>query len=91
MIGLLGIGAALILGIGMRIAASTGTLLLGFMWAAEPGRMSATWRTPRCWRPSGSRSNGSRATCGVDPDYVAHDPHPGYGVRRRRSGGRSRP
>ncbi|WP_248963232.1 hypothetical protein [Sphaerisporangium perillae] len=35
MIGLLGIGTALILGIGMRIAAATGTLLLGFMWAAE--------------------------------------------------------
>ncbi|MEO3856618.1 hypothetical protein [Acrocarpospora sp. B8E8] len=35
MLGLLGIGAALITGAGMRIAAATGTLLLVFMWAAE--------------------------------------------------------
>jgi thiosulfate dehydrogenase (quinone) large subunit len=34
MIGLLGIGLALILGIGMRIAAITGALLLAFMWMA---------------------------------------------------------
>jgi thiosulfate dehydrogenase [quinone] large subunit len=35
MIGLFGIGAALILGAGMRIAATTGGLLLMFMWAAS--------------------------------------------------------
>ena len=35
MIGLAGIGIALILGIGMRIATSTGVLLLAFMWFAE--------------------------------------------------------
>ncbi|MDH2425379.1 hypothetical protein [Sphaerisporangium sp. TRM90804] len=35
MIGLLGIGTALILGIGMNIAAITGGLLLVLMWAAE--------------------------------------------------------
>ncbi|MFC7382263.1 hypothetical protein [Sphaerisporangium rhizosphaerae] len=35
MAGLAGIGAALILGAGMRIAAATGGLLLVFMWAAE--------------------------------------------------------
>jgi thiosulfate dehydrogenase [quinone] large subunit len=35
MTGLLGIGVALILGIGMRIAAAAGTLLLTLMWAAE--------------------------------------------------------
>ncbi|WP_405084794.1 hypothetical protein [Microbispora sp. NBC_01389] len=35
MTGLAGIGAALILGIGMRIAAITGGLLLLMMWAAE--------------------------------------------------------
>ncbi|MFC4590986.1 hypothetical protein [Sphaerisporangium corydalis] len=35
MLGLLGIGTALILGAGMRIAAAAGTLLLVFMWAAE--------------------------------------------------------
>ncbi|MFC5382343.1 hypothetical protein [Aquipuribacter nitratireducens] len=34
MVGLLGIGVALILGIGMRIAAVTGGLLLVLMWAA---------------------------------------------------------
>ncbi|TQS28219.1 hypothetical protein [Microbispora sp. KK1-11] len=35
MTGLAGIGAALILGVGMRIAAATGGLLLLTMWAAE--------------------------------------------------------
>lgn len=35
MIGLLGIGTALILGAGMRIAAVTGGLLMLLMWAAE--------------------------------------------------------
>jgi thiosulfate dehydrogenase (quinone) large subunit len=35
MLGLLGIGTALILGTGMKIAATTGGLLLVFMWAAE--------------------------------------------------------
>ena len=35
MIGLLGLGVALTLGIGMRIAAVTGSVLLAAMWAAE--------------------------------------------------------
>ena len=35
MIGLAGIGLALTLGIGMRIAAATGALLYAFMWAAS--------------------------------------------------------
>ena len=35
MAGLLGIGLALLAGIGMRLAATAGTLLLGFMWIAE--------------------------------------------------------
>ena len=35
MVGLLGIGVALLLGIAMRIAAASGTVLLGLMWAAE--------------------------------------------------------
>lgn len=35
MAGLLGIGLALVLGAGLRIAAVTGTLLLVMMWAAE--------------------------------------------------------
>ncbi|HUR09143.1 MAG TPA: hypothetical protein VM347_41845 [Nonomuraea sp.] len=35
MLGLLGIGAALVLGVGLRIAAVTGTLMLVLMWAAE--------------------------------------------------------
>ncbi|MEU5868259.1 hypothetical protein ABZ815_44305 [Nonomuraea sp. NPDC047529] len=35
MAGLLGIGAALVLGVGTRVAAVTGTLLLAMMWAAE--------------------------------------------------------
>jgi thiosulfate dehydrogenase [quinone] large subunit len=35
MVGLLGIGIALILGIGLRISAVTGTLMMLMMWAAE--------------------------------------------------------
>lgn len=35
MLGLLGIGVALILGVGLRIAAVSGTILLVLMWAAE--------------------------------------------------------
>ncbi|HSJ47180.1 MAG TPA: hypothetical protein VK923_21110 [Euzebyales bacterium] len=35
MIGLLGVGLALILGIGMRIAAVSGAIMLMLMWAAE--------------------------------------------------------
>jgi thiosulfate dehydrogenase [quinone] large subunit len=35
MIGLLGIGLALILGVGLRIAAVGGTLMMVLMWAAE--------------------------------------------------------
>ena len=35
MIGLLGIGAALIAGVGMRIAAASGVTMLTLMWAAE--------------------------------------------------------
>ncbi|MEV0447254.1 hypothetical protein [Streptomyces sp. NPDC050600] len=32
MLGLLGVGAAMILGIGMRVAAASGTLMMAFMW-----------------------------------------------------------
>jgi thiosulfate dehydrogenase (quinone) large subunit len=35
MLGLLGIGVALFLGIGLRLAALSGTVLMLFMWAAE--------------------------------------------------------
>lgn len=35
MIGLAGIGLALMLGVGLKIAAVTGTLLLGFMWLSQ--------------------------------------------------------
>jgi thiosulfate dehydrogenase [quinone] large subunit len=35
MVGLLAIGTALMLGVGMRIAAGSGALLLGFMWMAS--------------------------------------------------------
>ncbi|SEN50102.1 hypothetical protein, partial [Nonomuraea pusilla] len=35
MLGLLGIGAALVLGVGTRIAAVAGPLMLALMWAAE--------------------------------------------------------
>ena len=35
MLGLLGIGVALILGIGMRLAAAAATVMMAFMWIAE--------------------------------------------------------
>ncbi|PPK67253.1 hypothetical protein V5P93_003590 [Actinokineospora auranticolor] len=35
MVGLLGIGLALLLGIGLRVAAVSGTVVLGLMWIAE--------------------------------------------------------
>ena len=35
MVGLLGIGLALIFGIGLRVAAVSGSLMMGLMWAAE--------------------------------------------------------
>jgi len=35
MIGLAGLGLALVLGVGLKIAAVTGTLLLGFMWFSQ--------------------------------------------------------
>ena len=35
MLGLLGIGLALLFGVGMRLAATAGTILLAFMWIAE--------------------------------------------------------
>lgn len=43
MIGLLGIGLALLLGIGMRVAATCTAVLLAFMWLAEwpPAQVSA--------------------------------------------------
>ncbi|MFD5464563.1 hypothetical protein ACFWIQ_17335 [Kitasatospora sp. NPDC127059] len=46
MLGLLGIGLALIGGIGLRIAAASGTLLLAMMWAAE-------------WPPARHLANGA--------------------------------
>jgi thiosulfate dehydrogenase (quinone) large subunit len=44
MIGLLGVGVALILGIGLRAAAVAGTVMMAFMWAAEwpPDKTSST-------------------------------------------------
>lgn len=43
MIGLLGIGLALLLGVGMRLAATSGAILLAFMWIAEwpPAQVNA--------------------------------------------------
>ena len=44
MLGLLGIGVALVLGIGLRIAAVAGVIILGLMWFAEfpPARHTAS-------------------------------------------------
>ena len=50
MLALLGIGVALMLGIGLRIAAIAGVVLMGFMWVAE-------WplsKTTSAGEPSGS-------------------------------------
>ena len=44
MLGLLGIGVALIAGIGLRIAAAAATLMMAFMWSAE-------------WPPASGSSN----------------------------------
>ncbi|GAA3337455.1 DoxX family membrane protein [Amorphoplanes nipponensis] len=52
MLGLLGIGVALILGIGMRIAAGAAALMMAMMWAAE-------WplaKTTSAGEPSGSNN-----------------------------------
>lgn len=46
MLGLLGIGLALIGGIGLRIAAASGTLLLAMMWTAK-------------WPPARHLANGA--------------------------------
>jgi thiosulfate dehydrogenase [quinone] large subunit len=57
MIGLLGIGLALLFGVGMRVAAASATILLAFMWIAE-------------WPPAQHTSAGA-ATSSTNPliDY----------------------
>lgn len=57
MLGLLGIGLALIAGIGLRVAALAGTLMMAFMWIAE-------------WPPAKHLSDGS-ASMSTNPfaDY----------------------
>jgi thiosulfate dehydrogenase (quinone) large subunit len=57
MIALLGIGLALLFGVGMRLAAASATILLGFMWIAE-------------WPPAQHTSAGA-ATSSTNPliDY----------------------
>ncbi|MDI5975900.1 DoxX family protein [Amycolatopsis magusensis] len=53
MAGLLGIGVALVLGIGLRIAAVTGTLMMLMMWVAEwpPARFTDTGEATRSTNP----------------------------------------
>jgi len=48
MVGLLGIGVALMLGIGIRVAAVAGGLLLGLMWRTTPS-WTTTSSTRACW------------------------------------------
>ncbi|NUU23508.1 MAG: DoxX family membrane protein [Streptomycetaceae bacterium] len=57
MMGLLGIGVALILGIGLRVAAVSGTVLMALMWIAE-------------WPPA-KHTDGGDATMSTNPfaDY----------------------
>jgi thiosulfate dehydrogenase [quinone] large subunit len=50
MLGLLAVGAALVLGIGLRVAAASGSLMMAMMWAAE-------W--PLAQHDSLGQSNGS--------------------------------
>ena len=58
MIGLLGIGLALVLGIGMRVAAASAAVLLAFMWIAE-------------WPPAQVDSAGE-ATSSTNPLIDSH-------------------
>jgi thiosulfate dehydrogenase [quinone] large subunit len=55
MVGLLGIGIALILGIGLRISAVTGTLMMLMMWAAE-------WPWPSSPRPVSPPCRSTRSS-----------------------------
>ena len=50
MLGLLGVGLAFVLGIGMRLAAAAGALMMAFMWLAE----FPLDRTTSAGEPSGS-------------------------------------
>src|SRR5690242_11832440 len=50
MLGMLGVGLALILGIGLRIAAAAGTLIMAMMWLAEYPLATTT----SAGKPSGS-------------------------------------
>ena len=59
MIGLLGIGVALILGIGLRIAAVSGTLMMLGMWAAEWPLAKFTSAGSRPCRPTRSSTTTS--------------------------------
>ena len=52
MLGLLGIGVAMVLGIGTRLAALAGVVMLGFMYAAVARSSTSTW----CTRSSSSSS-----------------------------------
>lgn len=58
MIGLLGIGLALLLGVGMRVAATSAVVLLAFMWIAE-------------WPPAQVNSAGE-ATSSTNPLIDSH-------------------
>ena len=58
MIGLLGIGLALLLGVGLRVAATSATVLLAFMWIAE-------------WPPAQVNSAGE-ATSSTNPLIDSH-------------------
>ena len=58
MIGLLGIGLALLLGVGMRVAATSAAILLAFMWIAE-------------WPPAQVNSAGE-ATSSTNPLIDSH-------------------
>lgn len=66
MLGLLGIGAALVLGVAMRLTAASGTLLLALMWLAEwhPARTDRldqpVGRLPRHLRGGADRPGGRR-------------------------------
>jgi thiosulfate dehydrogenase [quinone] large subunit len=58
MIGLLGIGLALLLGVGMRVAATSAAIMLAFMWIAE-------------WPPAQVNSAGE-ATSSTNPLIDSH-------------------
>ncbi len=85
MLALLGVGVALILGVGMRIAAAAGTLLVVMMWAVVlPRPTTRPWTitssTPASWSPwpcSTRATRSASAASGAAPRWSSGSPSSG--------------